>query len=112
MDKPTEIEEREAPHGEKMIELRVRFWTNLASEKGHVIPKHAYAAGIVRVAKNETHGLGLECHARAPQCAAVIPRHVQRHFAGQRSAASSSLRWLSCFAGIFNAPRCGWKALK
>ena len=39
MDKPTEIEEREAPHGEKMIELRVRFWTNLASEKGHVIPE-------------------------------------------------------------------------
>ena len=58
MDKPTEIEEREANHGEKMVEVKLRFWTNkLADAPGHVIPKHAWAAGVVRMERNASHGI-------------------------------------------------------
>ncbi len=46
----------EAKQGEKMIELKLRFWTNDISPKpGKVIPKHAWAAGVVRVERNNSH---------------------------------------------------------
>jgi hypothetical protein len=48
---------REAKHGEKMIEIRVRFWTDQIAPKGSVIPKHAWTSGIVRMAKNKAHGI-------------------------------------------------------
>jgi len=52
------LEEREAEYGQKMIEIRVRFWTNdIASAKGKIVPKNAWASGIVRIEKNETHGI-------------------------------------------------------
>ncbi len=48
----------EAKHGKKMIEVKVRFWTNnISSEPGKVIPKHAWASGVVRVQGNESHGI-------------------------------------------------------
>lgn len=51
-------EEREAAHGQKMIEVKVRFWTNdMAPTKGKVIPKHAWGAGVVRVEPNKAHGV-------------------------------------------------------
>ena len=32
----------------------LRFWTNnISPEKGKVIPKHAYAAGVVRMERNK-----------------------------------------------------------
>jgi hypothetical protein len=41
-----------------MIEIRVRFWTDqLVEGKGKIRPKHAWAAGIVNVDRNEPHGL-------------------------------------------------------
>ena len=54
------ISVREAKHGEKMIEVKVRFWTDGIAEKGKkgkVIPKHALTSGVVRVESNKTHGI-------------------------------------------------------
>ena len=47
-----------ATQGEKMIEVKIRFWTNnIAPEKGDVIPKHAWTSGVVRIERNNTHGI-------------------------------------------------------
>lgn len=49
---------REAKHGEKMIELKVRFWTDgISPESGKIRPKHALTSGVVRVKRNDTHEL-------------------------------------------------------
>jgi hypothetical protein len=54
----TNAEELEAAHGEKMIEVKLRFWTNdIAKEEGKVLPKNAWAAGVVNVERNKTHGI-------------------------------------------------------
>ena len=48
----------EAKHGEKMIEIKVRFWTNdISEEPDSIVPKHAWTAGVVRIQKNESHGI-------------------------------------------------------
>ena len=53
-----DIGELEAKQGEKMVEVKLRFWTNdIAKEPGKVVPKHAWAAGVVRVERNKSHGL-------------------------------------------------------
>lgn len=45
-------------YGEKMIEVKVRFWTNeIAEKEGYIIPKHAWADGVVRIERNESHGI-------------------------------------------------------
>jgi len=47
-----------APHGEKMIEVKLRFWTNaLAGKEDHIIPKHAWSSGVARIERNESHGI-------------------------------------------------------
>jgi len=52
------IENREAKHGERMLELKVRFWTNeIAEGKGQIMPKHAWTSGVVRMQHNESHGI-------------------------------------------------------
>ena len=54
----SETEEREAKFGEKMISLDVRFWTDgIAEEKGMIVPKHAAAAGVVKLNRNDSHGI-------------------------------------------------------
>jgi hypothetical protein len=47
MSKPIveEIESREAAQGERMIEVKLRFWTNDLAARGNVIPKHAWTRG-------------------------------------------------------------------
>jgi hypothetical protein len=51
-------ESREATYGKKMIEVKVRFWTNdLAEEKGKIRPKHGWGSGLVRIAPNDSHGI-------------------------------------------------------
>ena len=41
---------------EKMIEVRMRFWTNdIASESGKVIPKHAWTSGVIGMERNKSH---------------------------------------------------------
>ncbi len=48
----------EARHGERMIEVKVRFWTNdIATEPGKVLPKHAWSSGVVRIEANKSHGI-------------------------------------------------------
>ena len=49
---------KEAKQGEKMIEVKLRFWTNdISDEPGKVIPKNAWAAGVVRIERNKSHGI-------------------------------------------------------
>jgi hypothetical protein len=51
-------EEVVADHGEKMIEVRVRFFTDkIANEDGKVVPGHCHSVGIARLTPNEPHGL-------------------------------------------------------
>ena len=58
MTKRNALEAREARQGEKMIELRVRFWTNdIAPGHDEVIPRHARTSGVVRIQRNLTHGI-------------------------------------------------------
>lgn len=54
---PTEpVEAREAEWGSRMIEVKVRFWTDkIADGKGKILPKHAWNAGVVRMDRNEPH---------------------------------------------------------
>lgn len=48
----------EAKQGEKMIEVKIRFWTNkISPDKGKVLPKHARTSGVVRMERNKTHGI-------------------------------------------------------
>ena len=48
----------EARRGEKMIEVKVRFWTNnIAETKGHIVPKHCWAGGMIYTPKNASHGI-------------------------------------------------------
>jgi hypothetical protein len=52
------LREVDAPQGEKMIEIRVRLWTNdIAKGEGKVVPKHAWSSGVVLMQRNETHGI-------------------------------------------------------
>lgn len=52
------LEEQEAKHGQKMIEVKVRFWTNnIADGEGKIVPKHAWTSGVVRMDKNNSHGI-------------------------------------------------------
>jgi len=54
----SEVATKDAKHGQKMVEVKVRFWTDeMATEKGKVVPKHAWAAGVVRIERNEAHGI-------------------------------------------------------
>ncbi len=56
-----------AEPGERMITLEVRFFTNkLARGNGRVRPKHAHAAGMVRIRANPSHGI---------KAAATVPFH-------------------------------------
>jgi len=49
---------KEAEWGERMIEVKVRFWTNdLTDSAGKIIPKHAWASGVVRMEANKAHGI-------------------------------------------------------
>ena len=47
----------EAKQGEKMIEIKLRFWTNDIAEAGKVIPKHAWTSEVVRIEANKSHGI-------------------------------------------------------
>ena len=58
MPKSSSIEELEAQHGERMIELKVRFWTNnIAEEPGKIVPKYAWASGVIHIERNRAHGI-------------------------------------------------------
>ncbi|MEK6806629.1 MAG: hypothetical protein AABY95_08270 [Pseudomonadota bacterium] len=49
---------QEALHGERMIEVKLRFWTNdIAGEAGKIRRKHAWSGGVVRIESNPSHGI-------------------------------------------------------
>ena len=58
---PTKKKANPAKHGDKMIELTVRFWTNdIADKDGEIVPKNAWTSGVVSLARNESHGIDPE----------------------------------------------------
>ncbi|MDM7999547.1 MAG: hypothetical protein QUS33_06000 [Dehalococcoidia bacterium] len=46
-----------AKQGERMIELKVCFWTYGFANKGQIWPKHAWTRGEVRIVRNDAHGI-------------------------------------------------------
>jgi len=55
------INEVEAPHGTKMVEITIKFWTDgLAETEDKVLPKHMHNSGNIRLAANKTHGIAAE----------------------------------------------------
>ena len=42
-------------YGEKMIEVRVRFYTNNLADEGYIIPKHGWTNGAVQMDRNDFH---------------------------------------------------------
>jgi hypothetical protein len=56
-DSPQEGRAIAAPHGEKMIQLDVRLFTDEIASPGKIIPKHAWDTGMVTVQTNPSHGL-------------------------------------------------------
>ncbi len=58
MAEKVSIVERNAPQGQRMIEVKLRFWTNdIAPTEGMILPKHALAGGMVRMEPNIAHGI-------------------------------------------------------
>src|SRR5687768_2493629 len=51
------VEEREAVYGTKMIEVKLRFWTDDIAADGKILPKHAWTSGVVRMGANTSHGI-------------------------------------------------------
>jgi hypothetical protein len=55
------INEIEAKHGDKTVEITIRFWTdNIANTKGTVLPKHVNNSGTIGLVANKTHGIPSE----------------------------------------------------
>jgi hypothetical protein len=46
----------EAPHGERMVQVSIRFLTDNIAEQGKVVPGHVWARGFLTVQRNDTHG--------------------------------------------------------
>jgi len=54
----SEVVAKVAKHGQKMVEIKIRFWTDdIAAEKEKVVPKHAWTANVVRIERNNAHGI-------------------------------------------------------
>ena len=55
---PKKLTGHQAQLGEKMLEIRIRLWTDqIAETKGEIVPKHALDAGIVYMTRNKSHGI-------------------------------------------------------
>lgn len=53
------IQSVEATYGEKTIETRVRFGTDdIADTERHILPKHCWTSGTIKIPKNDSHGIG------------------------------------------------------
>lgn len=58
MASEVDVTSKEAKHGEKMIEVKLRFWTNdIADEAKKIKAKHAWSSGVVRMESNKSHGI-------------------------------------------------------
>jgi len=51
-----------ARHGHRMIEVRIKFWTDkiAAGRNGNIIPKHAWDSGVVVMTANPDHSIKSE----------------------------------------------------
>jgi hypothetical protein len=69
--------------GQRMIEVKLYFWTNgIVKGKGRILPKHAWGSGVVRLDRNEAHGI--EPHNPIPfhsplELPAVIEKALIQH---------------------------------
>ncbi len=41
----------------RLIEIKVRFWTNVHGAGKKISPKHAFSAGVVQMSRNDLHGV-------------------------------------------------------
>lgn len=57
MAKSVSVDDRESKYGERMIEVKIRFWTDGISAPEKVRPKHGWTSGVVRIKTNKTHGI-------------------------------------------------------
>ena len=56
-DSASGIEAKEAKYSERMIEIKVRFWTNGIEDAKQIRPKHAWGSGVVRIKSNKSHAI-------------------------------------------------------
>jgi hypothetical protein len=56
MPRDVSVRATHAPQGQRMIEVKIRFWTNdIADGDGMIYAKHAWASGVVRMQSNHSH---------------------------------------------------------
>ena len=49
---------KKANTGEKLIHIRISFWTNnIAAKDNEIVPKHCFDAGLVNFERNDSHGI-------------------------------------------------------
>lgn len=69
------IEEREAKFGKRMIEVKVRFWTNnIAEKEGEIRPKVCWERGVVRMERNNVHGITPEYPVPFNSMTEILPK--------------------------------------
>jgi hypothetical protein len=83
MKKKINAPDKEAKIGERMIEVKIRFWTNdIAEGKGKVRPKHAWTEGMVGIENNKAHGItstGLKPFHSLMDLPAIIEKLLIQH---------------------------------
>jgi hypothetical protein len=48
----------QAQRGEKMLEIRIKLWTDqIADAHGEIVPKHAWDGGVVYMPGNKSHAI-------------------------------------------------------
>jgi hypothetical protein len=56
--KKEDVAARDAKWSERMIEVKVHFWTDgIADGEGRVLPKNAWTSGVVRIKNNRSHNI-------------------------------------------------------
>ena len=51
-------EGKKISHEQRMIEVKLSFWTNdIATVEGNIVPGHARSSGLMSVEPNEAHGI-------------------------------------------------------
>lgn len=53
----SKVKGHKATIGEKMIQLKVAFFTDDLAEDGRIKPKHGWTGGFVYMTSNKTHGI-------------------------------------------------------
>ena len=72
------IQSREAKYGERMLKVTVRFFTNgIAEGEGQIEPKHAWTRDIVRMERNESHGI-IPKHSHPFNSLMEIPQVIEK----------------------------------